>query len=187
MLLKKIYENAKVVSSGKHYTTVNEFTDQIPALRPQVLWEAALKITQTCDFNADKIVTEEDKGTPLATVVSLISGLPLAIARWYNYSLNDDSQIAVDIDSEYYNGKLYLNGVAKNDRVVIIDDTLSTGGTIISLIQAIESAGAKVVDVICVIEKEGYGGRERVLKTTGIEVKTIHKILVGSEGVKFIS
>lgn len=186
MLLKQIYESAKVVSSGKHYTTVNEFTDQIPALRPKVLWEAALKISQICDFDADKIVTEEDKGTPLATTVSLISGLPLSIARWYNYSLNDDTQIAVDLDSEYFNGKLYLNGVVKNDKVIIIDDTLSTGGTLISLIEAIRKSGANIVDVICVIEKEGYGGREKVLKKTGIEVKTIHKILVDSSGVKFL-
>ncbi|ACL74798.1 adenine phosphoribosyltransferase [Ruminiclostridium cellulolyticum] len=187
MLLKEIYENAKVVSSGKHFTTVNEFTDQIPALRPRVLWEAALKISQICDFKADKIVTEEDKGTPLATVVSLISGLPMAIARWYNYSLEEESQIAVNIDSEYFNGKLFLNGVNKKDKVIIIDDTLSTGGTIVSLVKAIRESGAEVVDVVCVIEKEGYGGRERVLESTGIEVKTIHKILVNQNGVKVIS
>lgn len=41
MLLKEIYQSAKVVNSGKTLTTVNEFTDQLPALRPEVLIEVA--------------------------------------------------------------------------------------------------------------------------------------------------
>ncbi len=89
ILLKNVYKNAQVVNSGKALTTVNEFTDQLPALRPAVLLEVAHKVIQIIDMDIDKIVTEEDKGAPLATAVSLLSGKPLAMARWYPYSLSE--------------------------------------------------------------------------------------------------
>lgn len=59
-LLKKVYEDAKVVRSGTTLITVNEFSDQVPALRPAVFFEAAYEIIRLMDVRVDKIVTEED-------------------------------------------------------------------------------------------------------------------------------
>ncbi len=104
-------------------------------------------------MDIDKIVTEEDKGAPLATAVSLLSGKPLAMARWYPYSLSELNNNVVNISSEYFEGVVYLNGISAGDRVAIIDDTLSTGGTVIALIKAIQNSGGIVKDVICAVEK----------------------------------
>lgn len=186
MLLKEVYKNARVVKTGKHFTTVNEFTDQLPALRPQVLWEAAREVIKLSNLNVDKIVTEEDKGSPLATLVSVISGLPLSIARWYPYSLGTHNENKVNIASEYFEGSLYLNGVLPGERVTIIDDTLSTGGTLISLINAVRDAGGTVLDVICVVEKVGNGGASNVYEATGVSVKSILKIKVTEHRVEIL-
>ncbi|MDT4842000.1 Orotate phosphoribosyltransferase [compost metagenome] len=186
MLLKDVYTSAKVVKSGNHFTTVNEFTDQLPALRPKVLWEAALEVVKAGNFNVDKIVTEEDKGTPLATLVSVMTNTPLAIARWYPYSLGTHNEVKVKIESEYFRGDLYLNGVLPGDTVAIIDDTISTGGALIALIKAIREAGGTVGEVVCVVEKVDNRGVERVLKETGITVKTIMKISVAEAGVQVL-
>lgn len=182
MLLKDVYLHAKVVRSGNHLTTVNEFTDQLPALRPKVLWEAALAVVKAGRFGADKILTEEDKGAPLATLVSVMTNTPLAMARWYPYSLGIHNEIKVDLKSEYFEGRLYLNGIAKGDRVVIVDDTISTGGALIALIHAVEAAGGEVTEVICAVEKTENKGVERVLRETGIQVKSILQILVREDG-----
>jgi len=87
-----------------------------------------------------------------------MTNLPLAIARWYPYSLDEHNEIKVDLTSEYFTGDLYLNGVSPGDRVAIVDDTISTGGALIALIKAIRDAGADVTEAICVIEKLGNGG-----------------------------
>lgn len=187
MLLQDVYKAAKVVKSGNHFTTVNEFTDQLPALRPKVLWEASLEVVKIGSFNVDKIVTEEDKGAPLATLVSVMTNTPLAIARWYPYSLGTHNEVRVKIDSEYFRGDLYLNGVLPGDKVAIIDDTISTGGALIALIKAIRDAGGNISEVICVVEKVGNHGVERVLKETGVLVKTIIKISVTESGVEVIN
>lgn len=186
MLLKEVYENARVVRSGPHLTTVNEFSDQLPALRPDVLREAAVAALKVMESDIDKIVTEEDKGAPLATAVALMANKSLALARWYPYSLGSNNEIEVDIQSEYFQGRLYLNGIQKGDRVAIIDDTISTGGALISLIESVRAAGGVVVDAICVIEKNGKGGRTRVLERTGLEVKTILTIDVSEHGVSVL-
>ncbi|WP_330210243.1 phosphoribosyltransferase family protein [Pseudomonas sp. AM4(2022)] len=183
MLLEEIYKKAKVVRSGKSLTTVNEFTDQIPALRPEVLIEVAHKIIKVMERDVSKIVTEEDKGAALATTVSLLTGIPLAMARWYSYSLGGFNEQVVDIDSEYYKGQLYLNGVEVGDRVIIIDDTLSSGGAVIALVDAVKGAGGEVADVVCAVEKVGNFGVENVVGATGIAVKTILKVLVSEDRV----
>lgn len=186
MLLKEVYERAKVVSVGATRITLNEFTDQLPALRPEVLLEAARGVIEVMDWHVDKIVTEEDKGAPLATAVSILTGIPMAIARWYTYSLEDVNDVCVDLESEYYQGKLYLNGVVAGDRVVIVDDTLSTGGAVISLVEAVRRSGAEVVDVVCAVEKVQNNGREQVLNSTGVAVKTLVRIVLSEDRVRVL-
>ncbi|WP_416041969.1 phosphoribosyltransferase family protein [Edwardsiella ictaluri] len=186
MLLEEIYTNAKVVKSGRMLTTVNEFSDQLPALKPIVLIEIAYQVIKYINISFDKIVTEEDKGAPLATTISLLTGKPLAMARWYPYSLNEYNKNVVKISSEYFDGNIYLNGINKNDRVVIIDDTISTGGTVISLIKAIENAGGIVERVICVVEKSQNNGRINVKEETGHDIISIVKIKIDDNKVTII-
>lgn len=178
MHLVNIYKNAKIVKSGNSLTTVNEFTDQLPALRPEVLIEVAYKIINELNVDFDKIVTEEDKGAPLATTLSLLTGKPLAMARWYPYSISEYNKNVVDIKSEYFEGKMYLNGIEEGDRIVIIDDTISTGGAVISLIEAVEKCGGTIKKIICAVEKIQNKGRDKVKAETGYEITTIIKIKI---------
>ena len=180
MLLEQVYEGAPTIQSGRHRTTVNEFTDQSPALRPTVLREAAERLVALGKFDSDKILVEEDKGAILGGVVALSANLPLAVARWYTYDLGDGS-ISVPIDSEYFAGNLFVNGIEAGDRVTIVDDTISTGGTLIALIEAVQAAGATVSEVLVAVEKPENGGREKVSERFGIDVRTLIRIAVDGE------
>jgi orotate phosphoribosyltransferase len=57
------------------------------------------------------------------------------------------------------------------DRVVIVEDTITTGGSARRAIEAVEAAGGKVVGVLAVVDRE-EGGRE-VLERAGREVVAI--------------
>ncbi|MCA6222621.1 hypothetical protein KZ793_19385 [Photorhabdus sp. UCH-936] len=63
----------------------------------------------------------------LATAISLFTGIPLAMAGWYPYCLNEMNNTVVQISSEHFAGKMDLNGIKLGDCVSIIDDTLSIG------------------------------------------------------------
>ncbi|GCD46530.1 phosphoribosyltransferase family protein [Streptomyces paromomycinus] len=180
MLLEEVYAGAPTVKSGRHITTVNEFTDQSPALRPEVLAEATSRLIELGSFETGKILVEEDKGAILGGAVSLAVGLPLAVARWYTYDLSGHG-ISVPLDSEYFAGTLYVNGVEPGDRVTIVDDTISTGGTLIALIEAVRAAGARVEEVLVAVEKPENGGRQRVAERFGIQVRSVIRIAVDPE------
>ena len=180
MLLEEIYEGAPTVFSGKFRTSVNELTDQRPALRPEVLAEAVTRLVSMGTFTAaTKLVVEEDKGGILAGPVCLAAGLPLAVARWYPYDLPDEGgrpAAEVELTSEYFSGHLYLNGVVPGDRVVIIDDTVSTGGTLMALIEAVRQAEAEVLEVLVVTEKPANGGVAAVQERCGVPVKAVLQV-----------
>jgi adenine phosphoribosyltransferase len=180
MFLEEVYSGAPAVRTGKYLTTVNEFTDQQPALRPCVLAEARDRLLALGRFDTDKILVEEDKGALLASAIALATGKPLAVARWYPYQLPADASgqapIKIDIDSEYFSGHLYVNGVSKGDRITIVDDTLSTGGTLDALIRAVRRVGATVEEILVAVEKVSSGGRMRIMREHHIRIESALRI-----------
>lgn len=174
-LLKDAFDQRPLVEiKGKKFL-INSLTEQVPATPAALLAYAARKVCDVEPFAAGaKLVGEEDKGGVLLAAVSMLSGLPFGIARWYPSGL--EGQVQVNFDCEYTSGSLYLNGVEKGDKVYIVDDLVSTGGTLIGLVQAIRNAGAEVLGIVCVAEKINYGGADRVRQATGIPVKSLVQI-----------
>jgi adenine/guanine phosphoribosyltransferase-like PRPP-binding protein len=164
---------------------INPLTEQIPATSSELLRETSKWLIAEGNFqNAAKIVGEEDKGAILIASTSLMTGLPFGMARWYPSGL--EGQVAVEFKMEYTSGRLFLNGVNDGDRVIIVDDMISTGGTMLALIKAIHQANAAIADIICVAEKVDYGGVSRVNKETGLQVKTLVKVSVSGDLSKVI-
>lgn len=178
--LVDVYNAASAVRTGKYYTTVNELTDQVPATRPDTLRAAIAALVDGGPPLGNKLLCEEDKGGILGAGVSLELDLPLAMARWYPYVLPNG--VAASIKMEYFSGTLYVNGVAPGDELVVVDDTLSTGGTIVALADAVARIGARVVEIRVVVEKLGNGGRERIRQALGLSVSSAIGISVGSTG-----
>ena len=47
---------------------------------------------------------------------------------------------------------MHENSISKNERVLIVDDLLATGGSVKAVSQLIKELGAKIVALECVIE-----------------------------------
>jgi adenine phosphoribosyltransferase len=180
--LVNVYRFATTVKTGRNFTTVNELTDQIPATNPETLRAALDALQSFGPIVGDKILTEEDKGALLAGLMSLETLKPVAMARWYSYHIPSAHSIVVPIDMEYARGQLLVNGIRPGDNFTIIDDTLSTGGTAISLIRAARALGAHVVEMRVITEKLGFGGREHLMDNTGLDVKAVLGISINEAG-----
>lgn len=181
-----VYSAADTVRSGKGaLTTVNELTDQIPAIRPETVQAAinCLMALGPVSENITKILSEEDKGALLAGLMSVHTGLPLAMAR-HDVPYDIPGSLRVHLSMEYQDGWLNVHGLEKNDRVLIFDDTLASGGTLISLINAVRYAGAEVAEVRVITEKLGFGGRDRVMQETGVPVLSVIGIDVEEHNVQ---
>jgi adenine/guanine phosphoribosyltransferase-like PRPP-binding protein len=180
-LLRASLDNKPLFIVNNYKFILNPLTEQVPATTSELLEAAAKALVEKMEGKKyDKIITEEDKGGILVAAVSLLSGLPFGMARWYPNQLA--SQISSIFSCEYIDkGTLYICGIESGDRVCIIDDIISTGGTIIGMIKAMQEIGAEIVDIIVIGEKIEYKGVERVFNKTGFSVKSIFKISISDE------
>jgi adenine phosphoribosyltransferase len=180
--LISVYTRASTIKTGEHFTTVNELSDQLPAMQPNTLHAAIRSLLELGDVHGNKILTEDDKGGILAGIFAYINAMPIAMARWYAYEIPEQyGSVIVPIKMEYATGRLRVNGITPGDRLTIIDDTLSTGGTAISLIEAAKLRKAEVIEMRVVTEKIGFGGRAR-LEAAGISVRSVLGIAIDDSG-----
>jgi adenine phosphoribosyltransferase len=80
----------------------------------------------------------------------------------------------------YSRSQLFLNGIKKGDRVIVVDDVISTGGTMLATLESLKVAGALIKDVVTVIQRGE--GAER-LRSKGYHVKTMVQVEVDEKRV----
>lgn len=181
--LKKSLEASPIVQMGDYRYFVNPITDGIPRVEPEVLSEVIDEIVRIGDFDCDLICTPEAMGLPLAAALSLKLGIPYNVIRKRKYGL--PGEVTVHQTTGYSEKELYLNGIKRGDRITLVDDVLSTGGTLKAIIRALRSMGAELVDVIVVVDKGD--GRASIEKEFGVEIKTLVKVEVRDGKLKIIS
>ena len=168
-LFKTQLKNAKIINKGDYRYIINAICEQEPPLEPAILDDCANKLLDRLNWQAaTKILTPEAMGIHIATTISLKTSLPMIIATRRKKGTIDE--IPVNYVCGYENGVLHINGIQKGDRVLIIDDLISTGGTIKSLIEGVKSVGAEIVDIGVIFNKIDYGGL-RELKRMGFDPK----------------
>ena len=179
------FDDQPLIQIKGHKFLINSLTEQIPATSAELLGATTAWLVEVGEFErANKIAGEEDKGAILVASTSLATGLPFGMARWYPTGF--EGEVSVDFKMEYASGKLFLNGIESHDKVIIVDDMISTGGTMLAMIHAVQLAEAEIVDIVCVAEKIEYGGVKRILNETGYAVKTLVKVSVSGERSKVI-
>ncbi len=68
-------------------------------------------------------------------------------------------------------GKLIEGAFLSGDRVVVIEDVITTGGSAVKAVGAIRAAGGTVIGVLAVVDRE-EGGREAIA-ALGVDVTTL--------------
>jgi adenine phosphoribosyltransferase len=58
--------------------------------------------------------------------------------------------------------EMHEDAIEKGDRVVIVDDLIATGGTIVAATQLVEQLGGKIIECAFVVELPDLKGRERI-------------------------
>jgi len=163
-------ESCPMVKRGEYNYFIHPITDGVPVVDPALLREVGTAMVKMLDLaDVDKIVVVEAMGIHIASILSNMTDIPMTIMRKREYKL--PGEIAVHQATGYSKGELFLNGIYQGDRVVIIDDVVSTGGTMKALLRALEIAGADVVDV-CIAVQRGDPDIGRPYKSlVKIEVK----------------
>ena len=170
--LRASLRESPVVRFGDYDYFVHPITDGIPLGRPEVLDEVVSEIARVGNWDCDKITTVESMGFPLAASVSMRVGKPYVFLRKRQYGL--PGEVSVAQITGYGTANIFVNNLGSGDRVVFVDDVISTGGTLRAIVQAFRNLGVRLVDVIIVFEKTKEKGRlEREL---GLRIKTLLKV-----------
>jgi adenine/guanine phosphoribosyltransferase-like PRPP-binding protein len=151
-------------------------TDNIPPLHPNVSHAICLlsQLHLEHQHEATLGVGEEDRGAMIISDVLLSLNLPRTLARWT--PTGAPGEVQVPLSNEYIqegDTRIFLNGVRAHDRVIIVDDLISTGGTLVALIEAVRITGATILEILTIGEKSENGGREFLKAKTGLSIKTM--------------
>ncbi|MDR9432194.1 MAG: hypoxanthine/guanine phosphoribosyltransferase [Natronomonas sp.] len=151
-LQRSLLESPIVEKDGYHYF-VHPISDGVPMLEPSLLREIVIKIIRKAQLvDVDKIVTPAAMGIHISTAVSLMTDIPLVVIRKREYGLEGETPLFQQ--TGYSENQMYINDVDEGDNVLVLDDVLSTGGTLSAICAALEGIGANIVDIVAVIKKE---------------------------------
>ncbi|WP_435067113.1 hypoxanthine/guanine phosphoribosyltransferase [Haloplanus sp. C73] len=171
--LRQSLLDAPIIEKGDYEYFVHPVSDGVPMLRPELLREIVIKIIRKADLeDVDKIVTPAAMGIHISTAVSLMTDIPLVVIRKRQYGL--DGEVSLAAQTGYSESEMYINDVEAGDRVLVLDDVLSTGGTMKAILDALEHIGAEIIDVVAVIKKAG----PNELDDAGYSVKTLINVTV---------
>lgn len=136
-------------------------------------------------IKATKVLTAEISGIAPALTTALHLGVPVVYAR-KTKPITMPDQVYLTLAPSHTKGRtveliVSPEYLGHGERVLIIDDFLATGHTILGLARLAQAAGATVVGIGAVIEKTFEGGRE-VLKPLNIPIESLAIITDMSEG-----
>ena len=77
--------------------------------------------------------------------------------------------VGVEYDLEYGTATLevHADNLGKGDRVLLVDDLIATGGTLLAAVQLIEQLGAKPIEAAAIMDLPDLGGSRR-LQNAGV-------------------
>lgn len=115
------------------------------------------------NVGATKVLTAEISGIAPALTTALHLGLPVVYAR-KSKPVTMPDQVFLTLSPSHTKGHVVELIVSPEylrdgERVLIIDDFLATGATILGLVRLAQTAGARLVGIGTLIEKIFEGGR----------------------------
>ena len=131
-----------------------QLTDFVPVMTADVVETMADLCVYFADFErCDVIVSEADRGgAPLAQAVARRTNKPFVLANWYPLGdgIGAVSKASVGFSGD---GQIVVNGISPGDRVIFVDDMLSSGGTAEGVLKSVLQLGGVPLEGVFVSEK----------------------------------
>jgi adenine phosphoribosyltransferase len=114
------------------------------------------------DAVVDKVAGIEARGFLLASPVAMALGAGLVLVRKAGKLPRTTYSESYALEYGEATLQIHADSITADDRVMIVDDVLATGGTIAAATRLVERSGAKVSGVAVLIELAALHGRERL-------------------------
>lgn len=182
LLKERILSDGKNLGNGilKVDGFINHQVD--PALMDACGRELAARFQSV---RASKILTAEISGIAPAVMTALHLDLPVVYAR-KSKPITMPDQIFLTLAPSHTKGRtveliVSPEYLGPSERVLIIDDFLASGQTIMGLVRLIQAAGSNLVGIGALIEKRFEGGRD-LLAPLDVPIEALAVITDMSDG-----
>ena len=115
-------------------------------------------------FEIDKIAAIESRGFVFASAVSYILKKPFIMLRKKNKLPADTHSVNFELEYGTATIEIHKDSIKKNDKVMVIDDLIATGGTAEAAAKLIEISNGTVAGFIFVINLFDLGGADNLIK-----------------------
>ncbi len=147
-LARRVYEAAHITGTFllRSGVTSNEYFDKyLFESDPALLLDIALGLVDLVPAEIDALAGLELGGIPIATMLSQITQLP---ARFVRKQAKD-----------YGTCQIAEGGIIEGQRLLIVEDVVTSGGAIIDAAAELRAQGAVLGPVVCVIDRESGGAK----------------------------
>jgi adenine phosphoribosyltransferase len=172
---------AEVMDRDGYPYLVHPLLDGVPRCPPGLLrtwveWAAAHDLCR----KATLLVAPEAMGLPLVSPLALELDIPYAIIRKRKYDLPGE-EVAY-CETGYGEACLHLNDCWPDDKVLVVDDVISTGATLDGILGTLKGMGVPAVGALVAVDKgtkrasvsERHGVPIVALRTIRIEDGKVH-------------
>ena len=173
-VLQDSLRDSPIIWEGDYPYFIHPISDGIPRMDADVLRATRDLIVEMVDWsNIDLIVSVEAMGLPLLAAVGDATGKPTVVIRKRQYGM--EGEVRVDVSTGYSQSTTYINDIKQGERILIVDDVISTGGTLEPILATLEEMGVILQDIVIAIEKGD--GRERLAtERPSWPIKTLARI-----------
>ena len=129
-----------------------------------------IEIAKNIDF--DKVAAIESRGFVFASTISYLLNKPFILLRKKNKLPADVHSIDFELEYGKATIEVHKDSIEKNEKILVIDDLIATGGTAEAAAKLIEISGGKVAGFIFVINLFDLPGND-LLKKKGYFTKSL--------------
>lgn len=114
------------------------------------------------DQKLDAICGLDSRGFVFGAALAYEMNLPFIMIRKKGKLPKKTESIDYALEYGLASFEIEYDALSPNDRVIIIDDILATGGTALAAKALVEKLGARVIEIACLLELQGLGGKKRL-------------------------
>lgn len=110
----------------------------------------------------DKVVAVEARGFIFGAAIAHRLGLGFVPVRKKGKLPYKTNSVTYNLEYGTDTLEIHCDAIEKNDKVLIVDDLLATGGTVKAVTELIEGLKGKIMGIAFVIELQDLGGRKKL-------------------------
>lgn len=123
-----------------------------------------------------KVVGAEARGFMLGAPVARELGAGFVPARKPGKLPREVASEEYDLEYGSAELQVHLDSFGPGDKVLLVDDLVATGGTMVAQVKLVEKLGAELVGIACLMELEFFHPRDILAPVTDKELHSLVKV-----------